>query len=174
LEVLGDVQDVVLDVATAGVDLDGLAQWGAGQAELSREAADTARGRRQSEQRRRKTLQALAAISPEAHAAGSRRSADEQRRRTSAEAAARLGHPDIGSLVRDRVAAGASLSAISREAGLHKDWLCRHLAKVDPVTAREVAEAVTGPGPSAGTRGGSRSSARWGSTMSPATWPTDT
>ncbi|NMI00975.1 hypothetical protein [Pseudonocardia acidicola] len=114
---------------------------------LSREAAEAARGRRQSEQRRRKTLQALAAISPQARAAGSRRSADERRRRTAAEAAARLGHPDIGSLVRDRVAAGASLAAISREAGLHKDWLCRHLAKVDPVAAREVAVAVTGPRP---------------------------
>jgi lambda repressor-like predicted transcriptional regulator len=41
--------------------------------------------------------------------------------------------------VRDRVEAGASLAAISREAGLHKDWLCRKLASVDPETASLVA-----------------------------------
>ena len=36
------------------------------------------------------------------------------------------------------MASGASLAAISREAGLHKDWLSRHLAAVAP----EVAAAV--------------------------------
>jgi lambda repressor-like predicted transcriptional regulator len=38
-----------------------------------------------------------------------------------------------------RVAAGASLAAISREAGLHKDWLSRHLADVDPCAAAAAA-----------------------------------
>jgi AraC-like DNA-binding protein len=56
-----------------------------------------------------------------------------------AEAAARqAGYPDIRALVLARVADGASLAAISREAGLHKDWLSRHLGDVDP----EVAVAV--------------------------------
>jgi lambda repressor-like predicted transcriptional regulator len=34
-----------------------------------------------------------------------------------------------------RTARGASLAAISLEAGLHKDWLSRHLAEVDPAAA---------------------------------------
>src|SRR5262249_39922763 len=33
---------------------------------------------------------------------------------------------------------GASLAAISREAGLNKDWLSRHLGCVDPVVAEAV------------------------------------
>ena len=33
------------------------------------------------------------------------------------------------------MADGASLAEISREAGLHKDWLSRHLARVDPAAA---------------------------------------
>lgn len=107
--------------------------------DLTRAAAEAARGRRQPEQRRRKTLLTLAGISPEARAAGARRHADTRLRRTAAEAAGRLGHPDIGSLVRYRVEAGHSLARISRDAGLHKDWLCRHLASVDPAAARHAA-----------------------------------
>jgi lambda repressor-like predicted transcriptional regulator len=34
-----------------------------------------------------------------------------------------------------RTADGTSLAAISLEAGLHKDWLSRHLADVDPAAA---------------------------------------
>ena len=37
-----------------------------------------------------------------------------------------------------RRAGGASLAAISREAGLNKDWLQRHLADVDPAAAAEI------------------------------------
>ncbi|NMI00977.1 hypothetical protein [Pseudonocardia acidicola] len=114
---------------------------------LARAAAAAARGRRQPEQRRRKTLQTLAGISPVARAAGSRRYADERLARAAADAAARLGYPDLGSLVRDRVAAGASLAGISREAGLHQNWLSRHLSAVDPAAARDVAGAVSGPRP---------------------------
>lgn len=110
--------------------------------ELTRAAAAAARGRRQPEQRRRKTLLALAAIPPESRAAGARRHAQERLRRTACEAAARLGYPDIGALVRDRVDAGHSLARISRDAGLHKDWLCRHLAAVDPDAARHAAAAA--------------------------------
>jgi AraC-like DNA-binding protein len=107
---------------------------------LTQAAAEAARGRKQPAQRRRKTLQTLAGISAAARADGSRRHALRQLRLTAEKAATRLGFTDIGALVRDRVAAGASLAAISREAGLHKDWLCRHLSSVDPDTARAIAD----------------------------------
>ncbi len=110
--------------------------------QLTEAAADAARGRRQPEQRRRKTLLTLASIGPEARAAGTRRHAAEQLRRTALGAAERLGYPGIGALVRDRVDAGHSLARISRDAGLHKDWLCRHLTAVDPDAARHAAEAA--------------------------------
>jgi hypothetical protein len=108
---------------------------------LTTAAAEAARGRRQPEQRRRKTLRTLAGIDPASRAAGSRRRADRRLRQVAQGAAERLGYPDIAALVRDRVAAGASLAAISREAGLHKDWLCRHLNTVDPVVAGQVSRA---------------------------------
>ena len=72
-------------------------------------------------------------------AEGTRRRYLQQLRASGTAAAERLGFSDIGALVRDRTAAGASLAGISREAGLHKDWLSRHLAAVDPDTARAVA-----------------------------------
>lgn len=106
---------------------------------LTRAAASAAVGRVQPEQRRRKTLRSLAAISPAARAAGTRRAARERLCRVAAAAAHERGFPDLGSLVRARAAAGMSLAAISRECGLHKDWLCRHLATVDPAAARDVA-----------------------------------
>jgi len=106
---------------------------------LTSASARASRGREQPEQRRRKTLATLAAISPAARAEGARRQALHRLRRTAETAAARLGFTGIGALVGDRVAAGMSLAAISREAGLHKDWLCRHLESVDPDAARAVA-----------------------------------
>lgn len=57
-------------------------------------AAQAARGRRQPEQRRRKTLAVLASISPRARAEGSRRRADEHLRVTAQQAATRLGFAD--------------------------------------------------------------------------------
>lgn len=105
---------------------------------LTRAAAEAARGRPQPEQRRRKTLRTLEGIDPVARAAGTRRHADRQLRHVAQEAAERLGFADIGALVRYHVGSGASLAAISRAAGLHKDWLCRHLSTVDPVVAAEV------------------------------------
>jgi lambda repressor-like predicted transcriptional regulator len=107
---------------------------------LTEAAAQAARGRKHPEQRRRKTLRALAAISPEARNAGIRRHALIRLRTVAAKAAAELGFPDVGALVADRVLAGHSLAAISREAGLHKDWLSRHLKVVDPDTADAIAE----------------------------------
>lgn len=106
---------------------------------LARAASAATAGRPQPEQRRRKTLRTLAAISPAARAAGTRRAARERLCRIATEVARGRGFPDLGSLVRARVGAGASLAAISRECGLHKDWLCRHLATVDPAAARDVA-----------------------------------
>ena len=55
-----------------------------------------------------------------------------------ANVARRHGYPDIGSFVLARAAGGASLAAISREAGLHKDWLSRHLGDIDPGAAAAV------------------------------------
>ncbi len=49
--------------------------------------------------------------------------------------ARRAGYPDIRALVLERAGQGASLAAMSREAGLHKDWLSRHLGDVDPAAA---------------------------------------
>lgn len=115
----------------------------AASGELTRAAAAAARGRPQPAQRRRKTLATLAATSPAARAAGSRRFADARLRATANTAAARLGFADIGALVADRLARGASLAATSREAGLHKDWLSRHLVRVHPRAAEAAAHRTT-------------------------------
>jgi AraC-like DNA-binding protein len=102
---------------------------------LTRDAAAAAMGRSFPEQRRRKVQRALAAIPPEVVAQASR----ERARRHLACVAARIaesqGYPDIGALVLDQVAQGASLAGISRRAGLDKDWLSRHLGDIDPAAA---------------------------------------
>ncbi len=110
--------------------------------DLARAAAAAARGRPIPEQRRRKALRALAEIPP---ASIARANAERARRRLADEAAgaaARAGYPDIRALVLARVAEGASLAAISREAGLHKDWLSRHLADIDPAAAADARLAL--------------------------------
>ena len=103
--------------------------------QLTRDAAAAARGRRHPEQRRRKARQAMAA----AHGAVTARANAARRTRGRAQIAAnvarRYGYPGIGELVLAGVASGASLAAISRDAGLHKDWLSRHLADIDPAAA---------------------------------------
>src|ERR1700729_2788645 len=107
--------------------------------DLARDAAAAARGRPIPEQRRRKALRALAEIPPGTIA---RANAERARRRLAevgAVAARRAGYPDIRALVLARVAEGASLAAISREAGLHKDWLSRHLDEIDPGAAAALA-----------------------------------
>jgi len=45
------------------------------------------------------------------------------------------GYADLGAFVLARIEEGASLAVISREAGLNKDWLSRHLGRVNPVAA---------------------------------------
>jgi hypothetical protein len=103
--------------------------------ELARAAAAAARGRPFPEQRRRKSAAVLAEIPRETVARANRERADRYLAALAADVAARHGYPDIRSYVLARTAAGASLAAISREAGLHKDWLSRHLGSVDPATA---------------------------------------
>ena len=106
--------------------------------ELAQDAAAAARGRRHPEQRRRKTRQAMAAAQAAAIAQANTERARARLARVAAAVARRHGYPDIGAFVLARAASGASLAAISREAGLHKDWLSRHLGDIDPGVAAAV------------------------------------
>jgi lambda repressor-like predicted transcriptional regulator len=106
--------------------------------DLARDAAKAARGRPIPEQRRRKALRALAGVSPAAVAQANAERARRRLAEVATAAARRAGYPDIRAFVLARVADGASLAAISREAGLHKDWLSRHLGQVDPAAATAV------------------------------------
>jgi AraC-like DNA-binding protein len=106
--------------------------------ELTLAAAAAARGRPIPEQRRRKARLAAGRGSHSASAAANRARAAVHLAGVAAAAASRRGYQDIGALVLARTAEGASLAAISREAGLNKDWLARHLASVDPVAAEAV------------------------------------
>jgi ROS/MUCR transcriptional regulator protein len=110
--------------------------------ELSQDAVRASTGRPLPEQRRRKASRAAAAASSEVAAQANRERAARHRAEVAARVAGHQGYPTLGAYVLARVAAGASLAAISREAGLHKDWLHRHLAEVDPAVA-----AAVRPGP---------------------------
>jgi hypothetical protein len=116
--------------------------------ELSKDAARASTGRPQPEQRRRKAAQAAAASGEVTARANRDRANRDRAARHRAEVAARVasdqGHPTLGAYVLARVAAGARLAAISREAGLHKDWLHRHLAEVDPAVAAAVRQGQAG------------------------------
>src|SRR5271165_176354 len=118
--------------------------------ELALAAAVAARGRPFPEQRRRKSRRALTQAPREVVARANRGRADRHLAEIAAEVARGHGYPDIAAFVLARIAAGASLATISREAGLHKDWLSRHLARVDPAAA----EATRG-------HGTARHDARW-------------
>src|SRR5215470_1740214 len=102
---------------------------------LARDAARAATGRRMPEQRRRKAAAALTAIPPPLVARANRARATRHLAGVATDVAARKGYPDLGAFVLARIEEGASLAVISREAGLSKDWLSRHLASVDPVAA---------------------------------------
>lgn len=106
--------------------------------DLARDAATAARGRPFPAQRRRKAAGVLAEIPRPVVARANRERADRHLAAVAAEAARRRGFPDIQALVAARTEAGASLAAISREAGLHKDWLSRHLGQLDPLAAGAV------------------------------------
>lgn len=99
---------------------------------LTAAATAAARGRRQPAERRAKTLATLAGIGAAARAEGSRRHAQDQLERRAHEVAVRFGFADAGAYLSERLARGMSMAAISREAGLHKDWVSRHLRAVAP------------------------------------------
>ena len=102
---------------------------------LARDAARAATGRSMPEQRRRKAAAALSAIPPPLVARANRERAARHLAGVAAEVARQQGYADLGAFVLARIAEGASLAVISREAGLNKDWLSRHLGHVDPVAA---------------------------------------
>jgi hypothetical protein len=101
--------------------------------ELARDAAAAARGRPIPEQRRRKNARASGAGLSAAAKTASRERADRKLAAVASSAAARQGFADIGTLVAAKMA--ASLAAVSREIGLQKDWLSRHLVRLDPMAA---------------------------------------
>jgi lambda repressor-like predicted transcriptional regulator len=112
--------------------------------DLARDAAAAARGRPFPRQRRAKAARAFARVPPEVVARANRERADRQLADVAARAARRLGYPDLPAFVRDRARAGMSLAAMSREAGLDKDWLSRHLRRLDPAAGVAVQAAADG------------------------------
>jgi hypothetical protein len=133
--------------------------------ELTRDAAAAATGRRYPEQRRRKARQALAGIPAEAVAQANAERARRHVARVADEVARQHGYPDLGAFVLARLAGGASLAAISREAGLHKDWLSRHLGAVAPAATA----AVPRQRPPGRTPAGDPHCTGWGSPTCPVT-----
>ncbi|HXP56675.1 MAG TPA: MucR family transcriptional regulator [Streptosporangiaceae bacterium] len=113
--------------------------------ELTRDAARASTGRPLPEQRRRKASRVATAASSEMTVRANQERAARHRAEVAARVASEQGYPTLGAYVSARVAAGASLAAISREAGLNKDWLHRHLAEVDPVVAAAVRQAPPDP-----------------------------
>lgn len=103
---------------------------------LAEFAAKAARGRPHPPQRRAKTLASLSRVSPEAKAEGTRRRRRRELEETARRTAEAFGFATVEEFVLDRIGGGASLAAISREAGLHKDWFQRHLAVVAPGVRR--------------------------------------
>ncbi len=103
--------------------------------ELSRDAANAARGRPFPEQRRQRSRGAMAPLAVSHVARTNRERADRHLAAVAREVALQQGYATIGGLVRDKLAAGKSLAAISRECGLSKDWMARHLHRIDPAAA---------------------------------------
>jgi hypothetical protein len=106
--------------------------------ELTHDAVKAATGRPVPEQRRRKLAAARASMSHDAIVRANREHAARHLAEVADGVARHHGYPDLRAFVLARASAGASLAAISREAGLHKDWLSRHLADVDPGAAEAV------------------------------------
>src|SRR6201996_4151168 len=117
---------------------------GAPAGELTRDAARAATGRPVPEQRRRKASRVATAASSEMTVRAHQERAARHRAEVAARVASEQGYPTLGAYVSARVAAGASLAAISREAGLNKDWLGRHLAEVDPAAAAAIRQTPAG------------------------------
>jgi len=118
--------------------------------QLTRQAAEAARGRPFPEQRRQRQRAAVTAAARAQLAQANRERASQHLAAVAEAAATRAGYADIGQLVTDMARAGHSLAAISRACGLDKDWLQRHLRQLDPVVAATACR-----------RGDDRLDARW-------------
>jgi ROS/MUCR transcriptional regulator protein len=132
---------LVFDPAVRDGSARGRARARSGQ--LTQEAASAARGRPFPEQRRQRSRTAMSASARMQLARANRERAAERLAAVAGEVARRQGYADIGQLVRDGLAAGQSLSAISRACGLNKDWMSRHLPRLAPTAA---AAAIAGDG----------------------------
>ena len=110
--------------------------------ELTWEAASAARGRPFPEQRRRRSRTAMSASARMQLAEANRIRALEHLVAVAGQVARRQGYRDIAQLVSDQLAAGQSLSAISRACGLNKDWMSRHLSKLAPGAATAAIASV--------------------------------
>jgi AraC-like DNA-binding protein len=106
---------------------------------LTRDAAAAAKGRSFPEQRRQRARTAMSAPARLQLAQTNRDRAARRLAARAEEVARQHGYADVGQLVRDGIAAGQSLAAISRASGLDKDWLSRHLPRLDPVLAAAAA-----------------------------------
>jgi len=122
----------------------------AASGQLTRQAADAARGRPFPEQRRQRQRAAVSAAARAELAQANRERASLHLAAVADAAATRAGYADIGQLVIGMARAGHSLAAVSRACGLDKDWLQRHLRQLDPAVA---ATAIR--------RGDDRLDARW-------------
>jgi hypothetical protein len=110
--------------------------------QLAQEAASAARGRPFPEQRRQRSRTAMSATARMRLIDANRERAAERLAVVAVEVARRHGYADIGQLVRDGLAAGQSLSAISRACGLNKDWMSRHLSQLAPAAATGASAGV--------------------------------
>ena len=108
--------------------------------ELTRDAARAARGRPFPEQRRLRSRRPMTAAALSHVARANRDRADNHRAALANEIAREHGYSSVARLVEEKLAAGETMAAISRECGLNKDWMSRHLGRLDP-TAAELARA---------------------------------
>jgi ROS/MUCR transcriptional regulator protein len=110
--------------------------------QLSRQAADAARGRPFPEQRRQRSRTAVSAAARSQLAQANRERAHQRIAAVAGDVARRRGYEYIGQLVQDMIRAGRSLTEISLDCGLHKDWMSRHLPRLDPVAAAAATASI--------------------------------
>jgi hypothetical protein len=110
--------------------------------QLSRQAADAARGRPFPEQRRQRSRTAVSAAARTQLSRANRERAYQRLAAVADDVARGRGYPDIGQLVQHMIRAGHSLTEISLDCGLHKDWMSRHLPRLDPVAAAAATASV--------------------------------
>ena len=110
--------------------------------QLSRQAADAARGRPFPEQRRQRSRTAVSAAARSQLARANSERADQRLAAVADDVAHRRGYATIGQLVQDMIRSGHSLTEISLDCGLHKDWMSRHLPRLDPAAAAAAAAGI--------------------------------